>query len=270
MDFVWFLFPGYKWNFFVGEKVHKTSLLFIPLTSALPQLWLGSQMYIHVVKSCEVKRKNDSFSMKSPGKKSPQNKRDIRSAAEFWPDLWIMAWLRLCLSMAALGWAFWTNSLGAQVLTSVEEGQTNPSCTSPAGTHSTVLEQKQSWMWEDWRNPCSVPAMGEAGEDVCHTSRSFLGQRHKVNRLWQSSVDKSTFWNIGHDLQFLWFVTSVQTQAFPLCALVKKKKKIYFLGSKSGIYSSVFTITTLRTASSSWSQRIHCAGDMSCSNTSLA
>lgn len=28
-------------GFFVGEKVHKASLLFIPLTSALPQLWLG-------------------------------------------------------------------------------------------------------------------------------------------------------------------------------------------------------------------------------------
>lgn len=28
-------------GFFMGEKVHKDSLLFVPLTSALPQLWLG-------------------------------------------------------------------------------------------------------------------------------------------------------------------------------------------------------------------------------------
>lgn len=154
-----------------------------------------------------------------------------------------MAWLQLCLSMAALGGAFWTNSLGAQVVTFVENewrGKQILAALVLLG-HSTVLEQKQSWMWEDWRNPCSMPAMEEAldGEDVCHASQSFLGQRHKVNRLWQSFIDKSTFWNIGLDLQFLWFVTSVQNQAFPLCALVKKKKKIYFLGSKSGIYSSV-------------------------------
>lgn len=80
----------------MGEKVHKASAIY-PFDLCITPAAAGMTDVHLCTRSCKVKRKSDSFSMKPPGKKSLQSERGVKPAAEFWPVAGLTYGLVLCI-----------------------------------------------------------------------------------------------------------------------------------------------------------------------------